>query len=99
MEDASCQNGMEWKISRMEWKTIFHTDSILDLQKSIYGCLVEINNIVAEVFHFNTYAYYLSANRGTLVVFIARAVYALHHSKYITIWSIDVMADDFDRFD
>ena len=19
-----CQNGMEWKISRMEWKTIFH---------------------------------------------------------------------------
>ena len=20
-----CQNGMKWKISRMEWKTIFHT--------------------------------------------------------------------------
>ena len=25
MEYGRCQNGMEWKISRMEWKTIFHT--------------------------------------------------------------------------
>ena len=34
-----------------------------------------------------------------LVVFIAKTVYALHHSKYIAICSIDVMIDDFDRFD
>ena len=34
-----------------------------------------------------------------LVVFIAQTVYALHHSKYIAIFSIDVMVDDFDRFD
>ena len=25
MECGRCQNGMEWKISRIEWKTIFHT--------------------------------------------------------------------------
>ena len=25
VECGRCQNGMEWKISRMEWKTIFHT--------------------------------------------------------------------------
>ena len=25
MDYGRCQNGMEWKISRMEWKTIFHT--------------------------------------------------------------------------
>ena len=25
MEYGRCQNGMEWKISRMIWKTIFHT--------------------------------------------------------------------------
>ena len=25
MEYGRCQNGMKWKISRMEWKTIFHT--------------------------------------------------------------------------
>ena len=31
MEYGRCQNGMEWKISRMEWKTIFHTNSVLDL--------------------------------------------------------------------
>ena len=34
-----------------------------------------------------------------LVVFIAQTVYTLHHSKYITICSIDVMVDDFDWFD
>ena len=38
-------------------------------------------------------------NRSTLVVFIAQTVYALHHSKYIAICSIDLMVDEFDRFD
>ena len=62
MEYGRCQNGMEWKISRMEWKTIFHT-SILDL------CIVftekctpmscSDHNIVTEVFNFNVYAYIL----------------------------------------
>ena len=108
-EYGRCQNGMERKISRMEWKTIFHTSILpyqfrtrfraLHLKKNIYGCRVVINNIVAEVFHFNIYAYYLSTNRGTLVVFTAQTVYELHHSKYIAICSIDVMVDNFDRFD
>ena len=38
-----------------------------------------INNIVTEVFNFDIYAYYLSTNRGTLVVYIAQTVYVLHH--------------------
>ena len=32
-------------------------------------------------------------------MFIAQTVYALHHSKYIAICSIDVMVDDFDWLD
>ena len=32
MEDAR----MEWKISRMEWKTIFHTNSILEFVHCIH---------------------------------------------------------------
>ena len=36
MEYGRCQNGMEWKISRMKWKTIFHTNSILDFVHCIY---------------------------------------------------------------
>ena len=58
-----------------------------------------INNIVTEVFNFNIYAYYLSTNRGTFVVYIAQTAYVLHHCKYIAICSIDVIVDDFDRFD
>ena len=55
----------------MEWKTIFHTNSILDfvhcVYKEMYGCWVVISNIVTEVFNFNIYSYYLLTNRGTLV--------------------------------
>ena len=62
-----------------------------------------INNIVTEVFNFNIYAYYLSTNRGTLVVYIAQTVYIAlfisHHCQYIAISSIDVIVADFDRFD
>ena len=57
------------------------------------------NNIVTEVFNFNIYAYYLSTNRSTLVVYIAQTVYVLHHCKCISICSIDVIDDNFDRFD
>ena len=58
-----------------------------------------IYNIVTEVFNFNIYAYYLSTNCGTLVVYIAQTVYVLHHCKCIANCSIDVTGDDFDRFD
>ena len=74
---------MEWKISRMEWKTIFHTSisSILDfvhcLQKTTYRCRVVIKNIVTEIFNFNIYTYYLLTNCGTWVVYIAKTVYLL----------------------
>ena len=71
----------------------------LYLQKSTHWCRLVINNIVREVFNFNINAYYLSTNRCTLVVYIAQAVYVLHHCKYIAICSIDVVVDDFDRFD
>ena len=58
-----------------------------------------INNVVPEVFYFNIYVYCLTTNRDTLVVYIAQTVYVLHRSKYIAIRSIDVIVDDFDRFD
>ena len=51
----------------------------LYLQKNTYRCRVVINNIFTEV--FNIYPYYLSTNRGTLVVYIAQTVYVLHHCK------------------
>ena len=60
-------------------------------RKKIYRCRVGINNNVTEVFNFNTYAYYLSTNRGTLIVYAAQTVYVLHHCKYIAICSIDVI--------
>ena len=64
----------------------FHTRfRALYLQKSTYRCRVVIKNIVTEVFNFNIYTYYLSINRGTLVVYIAQTVYVLHHCKYIAI--------------
>ena len=77
----------------------FHTRfCALYLHKNAYRCRVVIS-IVTEVFNFNIYAHYLSTNRGTLVVYIAQTVYVLHHCKYIAICSIDVIVDDFDRFD
>ena len=57
-----------------------------------------INIIVKDVFNFNIYAYYLSTNHGTLVVYIAQTVYVLHNCKYIAICTIDIILDDFDRF-
>ena len=78
----------------------FHTKfCALYLQKNKYRCLVVMNNIVKEVFNYNMYAYYLSTNRNTLVVYIALTVYVMHHCKYIAICSIDDIIDDFDRFD
>ena len=78
----------------------FHTRfCALYLQKNTYLCRVVIDNIVTKLFNCNIYAYCLSTNRGTLVVYIAQTVYALHHWKYIAICSINVIVDDFDRFD
>ena len=79
------------KDARMEWKTIFHTNSILDFvqciykKKYIYGCRVMIKNIVTEEFNFNIYAYYLATNCGTFVVYIAQAACVLHHSAVNTV--------------
>ena len=78
----------------------FHTRfCALYLQKNTYRCRVVINNIVTEVFNFNIYGKCLSTNRSILVVYIAETVYVLHNCKYIAICSIDVIVDDFDRFD
>ena len=78
----------EWNGIFLEWngrKSIilpyqFHTRfRALYLQKNTYRCRVVINNIVTEIFNFNIYAYYLSTNCGTLVVYIVQTVYVLHH--------------------
>ena len=87
MEDARMKwngrfqewNGMESSILPYQFHTRF---CALHVQKNTYRCSVVINNIVTEVFNFNIYAYYLSTNRGTLVVYIAQTVYVLHHCKY-----------------
>ena len=70
MEYGRCQNGMEdFKNGMEDNLPYFHTGfCALYLQKNTYRCRVGINNIVTEVFNFNTCAYYLSTNRGTLVV-------------------------------
>ena len=99
---------MEWNRRFQEWNGRqssilsyqFHTTfCALYLQKNTYRCRVVINNIVTEAFNFNIYTYYLSTNRGTLVVYIAQTTYVLHRSKYIAICCIDVIVDDFVRFD
>ena len=78
----------------------FHTRfCVLYLQKNTYRCRVMINDIITKVFNFNIYVYYLSTNRGTLFVYFAQTVYVLHHCKCIAICSIDVIVDNFDRFD
>ena len=70
---------------------------------NIYAYYLSTNchsrHIVTKVFNFNIYVRYLSTNCGTLVIYIAQTVYALHHCKYFAICSIDVVVDDFDRFD
>ena len=53
---------------------------------------------VATALVLNIY-YYLWTNRGSSVVCIAQTVCVLHHSKYIAICSIDVVADGFGSFD
>ena len=81
MEDAR----IEWKISRMEWKTIFHT-STLDFVHLFTEKYIPMSGgdkiTVTEVMNFNIYAYYLSTNCGTLVVYIAQTVYVVHHCKW-----------------
>ena len=75
----------------------------LYLQKNIYESRVVINNIVTEVFNFNIYEYYLSTNRGYLVVYIQYSLrkwcmYCVIVIIYIAICNIDVIVDNFDRF-
>ena len=89
MEDPRMEwNGMEDFKNGMEdnFPYQFHTRfRAMYVKKNTYRCRVVISNIVTEVFNFNIFAYYLSTNRGTLVVYIAQTVYVLHHCKYITI--------------
>ena len=92
------------KTARISQKTFFlRSDHTLDKTAvhrkcNIFQTLPEMQHISAGPGPtFGSRRLCLSANRGTLVVFIAQTVYALHHSKYIAICSIDVMDDDFDR--
>ena len=95
-------NGMEDFKNEMEDNLPyqFHTRfCALYLQKNTYRCRVVINNIVTEVFNCTIYVYYLSTNHVTLVVYIEQTLYVLYHCTYIALCSIDVMVDNFDRFD
>ena len=103
IEYGRCQNGMEWKISRMEPSILpyqFHTRfCALYLQKNKYRCRIVIKNIVTEVFNFNIYVYYLSTNRSTLVVLRKQCTYCIIVSTLQFNCSIDVTVDDVDGFD
>ena len=89
-------NGRQSSIVSNQFHSRFRA---LNLQKIIYGCQALMNDIVTVVFNFNIYEYYLSTNRGTMVVYIALTAYVFHHSKYIGIFINNVKDDDFDRFD
>ena len=67
------RNRRQPSILSYQFHTRFRT---LHLQKNIYGCRVlVINNIVAEVFNFNAYAYYYSStNRGTLIMYTVQTM-------------------------
>ena len=64
-------NGRQSSVLPYQFHTRFHA---LYLQKYIYRCRVVINNIVTEVFNFSIFTYYMSTNRGTLVVYILQTV-------------------------
>ena len=106
MEYGRCQNGMEWKISRMERKTIFHTSLSIPYliscsvftQKYNTDVRLVINNIVTEEFNFNIYAYYLLTNCGTLVVYFAQTVYVLHLVSTMQFAALMLQVDMFDLF-
>ena len=77
MEDF--KNGMEDNLPYFHTNSIYTRFCALYLQKNTYQCQVVLNNIVTEVFNFDIYAYYLSTNRSTLVVYIVQTLYVLHH--------------------
>ena len=88
VEDAR----MEWNGWFQEWNERqssillyqFHTRfGVLYSQKNTYRCRVVINNIVTKVFNCNMYAYCMSTNCDTLVVYIVQTVFVLHQCKYI----------------
>ena len=60
-------NGSQPFILPFQFRTRFRA---LYLQKNIYGCRVVTNTIVTEVFNLKIYEYYLSTNRGSLVMYI-----------------------------
>ena len=65
-------NGRQSSILPYQFHTRFYASY---LQKNTSRYRMMINNIVTEVVNFNIYAYYLSTNRNTLVVYIAQTVY------------------------
>ena len=96
MEDAR----MEWKISRMEWKTIFHTRFRLRYsEKNIYGHWTVINHILTEEFNICSIICRQIQIVWLHVLCQQCTAYALHYSKNTAICSIDVVVDSFDRLD
>ena len=95
MEYGRCQNGMKWKISRMEWKTIFHT--ILNFLHGIFRKMnINVGSDKQYSYRNAEYVLYLPTYRGSSVVCIVQTVYELPHSEYIAICSMNAVADDFD---
>ena len=58
-----------------------------------------IHNTVTEVFNSNIYAYYLSINRNTLVLILRKQCTYCIIVSTLQFSCINVIVDDFDRFD
>ena len=74
-EYRRCQNRMKWKISRIEWKTIFHNDSILNFAHVIYRKKYTLRIMTTKNMWKRLAANYLSTNYwGNSVMNIAQTV-------------------------
>ena len=107
MEYGRCQNEMEWKISRMEWKTIFHTSIPIPYQIS---CIVFAekcklmsgsDKILSQKYSTSISAHVSCRQIAVLWLCTLRkqCTYCIIVSTLQFNCSIDVTVDDLDRFD
>ena len=107
MEYGRCQNGMEWKISRMEWKTIFHTSIPIPYYISCivftekYTPMSGSDKILSQKYSTSISAHIISRQIAVLWLCTLRkqCTYCIIVSTLQFNCSIDVTVDDLDRLD
>ena len=101
MEYGRYQNGMERKISRMQWKTIFHSNSILDFVHCIYRKIHTISKILSQKHSTSISTQIICRQIAILWLCTLRkqCTNCIIVSTLQFNCSIDVTVDDLDRFD